>query len=377
MPDKGRGELHVGRPHLPERSRFDSYVDQIYENQWLTNSGPLVERLEGEIAEYLNVRHCVAVSSGTAGLSLLAHAAGLTGEVILPSFTFVATAHALLERGLTPVFADIDPETHTLDPEAVRSCITDRTSAIVGVHLWGTPADTTSLEALAQEHRVQIMYDAAHAFGVEHESRMIGNYGRAEVFSFHATKAFHTVEGGAVTTNDDELAERLRLIRNFGFRDYDEVVTWGTNAKMSEMHAAMGLANLSEFSEVAMAKERNFQAYALALSSCAGARLKPHPPTGNHQYMVLELMPERRQLRDELIAELHRHGVLARRYFWPGVHRMAPYSHLDPGAGQRLPVTNDVASRVVVLPNGTDLDDETISWIAEIVARVVDRTPGQ
>jgi dTDP-4-amino-4,6-dideoxygalactose transaminase len=192
--------------------------------------------------------------NGTIALEIAIRALGLTGEVIVPSYTFIATAHALHWQGITPVFADIDPDTHNLDPEAVRRMITPRTTGIIGVHLWGRAAPVEALQAISDEHGLQLMFDAAHAFGCSYRGQMIGNFGRAEVLSFHATKFFNTLEGGAVVTNDDELAEVMRLMRNFGFSGYDNVIHPGTNGKMVEICAAMGLTNFDELDDVVAAE---------------------------------------------------------------------------------------------------------------------------
>ncbi|MCZ8092138.1 MAG: aminotransferase class I/II-fold pyridoxal phosphate-dependent enzyme, partial [Acidovorax sp.] len=199
--------LHVGRPNIPNKDIFLSYVGEILENQWLTNNGPLVQRFEQQVAERLGVKHCVAMCNGTIALEIAIRALGLSGEVIVPSWTFVATAHALYWQGITPVFADIDPVTHNLDPVAVRKMITPRTSGIIGVHLWGRAAPVEALKDIAEEYGLKLMFDAAHAFGSSYRGHSIGCFGTCEVFSFHATKSFNTMEGGAVTTNDDELAE--------------------------------------------------------------------------------------------------------------------------------------------------------------------------
>lgn len=202
--------LHVGRPNIGNREAFLARVNEILDSQWLTNNGPMVQEFERRIAERVGVRHCVAMCNATIALEIAIRALGLSGEVIVPSWTFVATAHALYWQGITPVFADIDPDTHNLVPDAVRRMITPRTSGIIGVHLWGRAAPIDELQAIADEHGLKLMFDAAHAFGSSYKGQSIGRFGACEVFSFHATKAFNTMEGGAVVTNDDELAEAMR-----------------------------------------------------------------------------------------------------------------------------------------------------------------------
>lgn len=361
--------LHVGRPNLGSRREFDRLVDGIFERDWLTNAGPLVVELERRIADFLGVGHCVAMASGTVALEIAIRALGLTGEVIVPSYTFIATAHALHWQGLTPVFADIDPLTHNLDPESVRTFITPRTSGIIGVHLWGRPAPVQELQALADEYDLELLFDAAHAFGNSHNGRMIGSSGRAEVLSFHATKFFNTFEGGAVVTNDGELAERMRLMRNFGFVDFDEVVYPGTNGKMTEVCAAMGLVNFDAIDTFIARNCANHLAYSEVFERSEHLHLCQYDSasTGNHQYVVAELSPSVSEYRDKLVLDLHAENIRARKYFWPGCHAMEPYRSLFPHAGVHLPNTVLVAERVIVLPTGTAVKPDDCARIGEFI----------
>ncbi|MCW5567996.1 MAG: aminotransferase class I/II-fold pyridoxal phosphate-dependent enzyme [Dokdonella sp.] len=363
-----RTPLHVGRPNITHRAEFLRRVEQILDNQWLTNNGPMVQELEQRIAERLGVKHCVAMCNGTIALEIAIRALGLTGEVIVPSWTFIATAHALYWQGITPVFADINPATHNLDPAAVRRMITPRTSGIIGVHLWGRAAPIDELQAIADERGLKLMFDAAHAFGSSYKGQSIGRFGACEVFSFHATKAFNTMEGGAVTTNDDALAETMRLMRNFGFKGYDNVIHPGTNGKMIEVCAAMGLANLDGFDAIVDTNRRNHAAYKQALAGIPGVELLDYDPAerNSHHYVVLEVGDECPASRDEIIATLHAKNILARRYFWPGCHGMQPYRDLFPHAGLVLPQTNNLAARIVVLPNG-NLPDGTALTISNVL----------
>ena len=361
--------LHVGKPNVGDRQQFDLLVDRIFETRWLSNSGPLVVELEERIADYLAVRHCVSMCNGTVALEIAIRALGLTGEVIVPSYTFVATAHALHWQGLKPVFADIDPETHNLSLDSVRSLITPKTSGIIGVHLWGRPAPVAGLEEIAAEHNLGLMFDAAHAFGNMDSGRMIGSSGKAEVFSFHATKFFNTFEGGAVVTNDDALAERVRLMRNFGFVDFDEVVSPGTNGKLPEVSAAMGLVNLDSIDVFIANNRANYEAYREAFAEDGSIELFSFAdePRGNYQYVVVELAGEAVQHRDRLVADLHAENIRARRYFWPGCHQMEPYKSLYPNAGETLPNTALVAERVVVLPTGSSVTPADCAVVAGFI----------
>jgi dTDP-4-amino-4,6-dideoxygalactose transaminase len=365
----------VGTPNVGSRAAFDAHVDQIFATRRLSNGGPLVQRFERRIAEHVGVRHAVAVVNATVGLEITARALGLHGEVVVPSYTFVATAHALSWLGITPVFADVDERTHLLDPEAVRRALTPRTTGIVGVHLWGRPAPVTQLRQVADDHGLQLLFDAAHAFGVSHRGRMVGSFGRAEVFSFHATKFVNSFEGGAVVTDDDELADQLRRLRAFGFRDTDDVAGPGTNGKMPEICAAMGLVNLDAMPDVVAANRAVHAAYAQALADVPHTRLH-HPPAGeraNYQYVVLEVDDGRPGARDRVLAALHAHNVMARRYFWPGCHRQEPYRTLAPDAGRLLPRTEAVAERVLVLPTGSVMTPVRARVVAGIVAAALDR----
>lgn len=360
--------LHVGRPNIVDRDGFLGRVATVLDNQWLTNNGPMVQEFERRIAEHLGVKHCVAMCNGTIALEIAIRALGLTGEVIVPSWTFVATAHALYWQGITPVFADIDPATHNLDPAAVRRMITPRTSGIIGVHLWGRAAPVEELQAIADERGLKLMFDAAHAFGSTYRGARIGSFGACEVFSFHATKAFNSMEGGAVTTNDDELAEAMRLMRNFGFKGYDNVIHPGTNGKMIEVCAAMGLANLDGLDTVFEANRRNHQDYRRALSEIAGVTLLDYDPAerNSHHYVVVEIDDTFPADRDEIVAALHAENILARKYFWPGCHGMQPYRDLFPHARLTLPNSEAVGARLLVLPNGS-LPDGAIEAIAGVL----------
>lgn len=360
--------LHVGRPNLGDRAALLRHTGDIYDRRWLTNNGPLVQELEARIAQRLGVRHCVAMCNGTIALEIAIRALGLEGEVILPSWTFIATAHALHWQGITPVFADVDPATHNLDPEAVRRMITPRTSGIIGVHLWGRPAPIEALQAIADEHGLQLMFDAAHAFDCSHQGRKIGGFGRCEVLSFHATKVFNTFEGGAVVSDDDELAETMRLMRNFGFKGYDNVIHPGTNGKMPEINAAMGLVNLDAMPEFVETNRRNYEAYAEAFTSIDGLQLLQYDEAEdpNYQYVILEVA-KGLAARDDLIAALHAENILARKYFWPGCHRMKPYGDLFPHAGLVLPNTSKLADGLVVLPTGAVMSAEDVTVVAAIV----------
>lgn len=361
--------LHVGRPNMGDKAAFMRHVEDIFERRWLSNDGPLVQQFEAEVAAHLGVKHCVAMCNGTIALEIAIRALGLEGEVIVPAYTFVATAHALQWQGITPVFADIDPLTHTLDPAAVRRMITPRTTGIIGVHLWGRGCAVDELQAIADEHGLKLMFDAAHAFTCTLGGRKIGSFGACEVLSFHATKFFNSFEGGAVVTDDDALAHTMRLMRNFGFSGLDQVSYPGTNGKMIEIAAAMGLVNLASIDDVIAANRSNYLAYRDELAGIPGVRLLAYDERerNNYQYVIIEVGPECAVGRDALVDALRAENILARRYFWPGCHKMEPYRSLFPHAGLLLAATEAVAASVIVLPTGQTMDPQKIAVVAQVI----------
>jgi dTDP-4-amino-4,6-dideoxygalactose transaminase len=371
-------KLHVGRPNIGDRERLFRRINELLDRRWLTNNGPLVHELEQKVASLLGVRHCIAMCNATVGLEIAIRAAGLQGEVIIPSFTFIATAHALQWQEITPVFCDVDPATHNLDPHQVEALITPRTTGILGVHVWGRPCAIDELQVIARRHDLKLLFDAAHAFGCSHGGRMIGNFGTAEIFSFHATKFFNTFEGGAITTNDDDLATRIRLMTNFGFAGYDQVIYLGTNGKMSEVSAAMGLTGLESLVDFIKINKRNYDLYRQELSRVPGIRMIQYDENekNNYQYLIVEVDQEKAGLsRDQLVKILQAENILARRYFYPGCHQMEPYHSLFPEAGRRLPETEKLSLRAMSLPTGTAVTLQDIRAVCSLISRVVANAP--
>jgi dTDP-4-amino-4,6-dideoxygalactose transaminase len=368
-----KNPLHVGQPNIGDRKKFAERVNDILDRRWLTNGGTYVNQFEERIAELAGVAHCVAVCNATVGLEIAIRALNLKGEVIVPSFTFIATAHALQWQGITPVFCDIDPQTHCLDPRQVEQLINPQTTGIIGVHLWGRPCEIDSLTEIAKRRRLKLIFDAAHAFSCTYKGRPVGSFGDAEVFSFHATKFLNSMEGGAVVTNDADLALKLRLMRNFGFTHYDQTDSIGVNGKLNEVSAAMGLTNLESMAEFIAVNRRHHQQYAEELAGLAGIRLLHYDEQerSNYQYVVLEVDEALSGIsRDQLMNILHAEQVLARRYFYPGCHRMEPYRTLYANAS--LPQTEAVAARVLTLPTGEAVNSEMIHHICEIIRLVLD-----
>jgi len=360
--------LHVGRPNIGDPARLHQRVDAMLANRWLSNDGPLVKEFEHRIARQSRVRHCIAMCNGTIALEIAIRALDLSGEVIVPSYTFVATAHALQWQEITPVFCDIDPSTHNLDPAKIESLITPSTTGIIGVHLWGRACNVEAIESIAERRKLAVLYDAAHAFGCTHGGRPIGGFGRAEVLSFHATKFVNSGEGGAVLTNDDQLAEKMRLMRNFGFVHFDKVDHIGTNGKMCELSAAMGLTSLDSLDEFVAVNSRNYLRYREHLAGLKGFKLLAYDEKerNNFQYVVLEV-DDASLTRDELIELMFSENIRARRYFWPGAHRMEPYRSYFPNAHLLLPETERVAGRVIVLPTGTAIEPTDIDAICAVL----------
>ncbi len=362
--------LHVGRPNIGDTDRFFERARAMFDRRWLTNNGPLVQEFEERIREAAGVKHAIAFCNATVALEVLVRAAGLTGSVVVPSYTFVATAHCLHWMGLRPIFADVDPVTHTLDVAKVRAVMEPDTSAILAVHLWGRPCDVAGLSTLAAERGVKLFFDAAHAYGCSLGGRDVGSFGNAEVFSFHATKFVNSFEGGAITTDDSDLANRCRLMRNFGFAGVDLVVSEGTNGKMSEISAAMGLTSLDAMDEIIAHNRRNYETYAAELQGAEGLSIFEFPEGGraNYQYVIVTVDPRVAGLeRDQLVTVLEAENVLARRYFTPGCHRMEPYRRLMPEAGEHLPITERLCDTVLALPTGTAVSVEDVRTISRVL----------
>jgi dTDP-4-amino-4,6-dideoxygalactose transaminase len=362
--------LHVGRPNVGDREVFLSRAAGLFDRRWFTNNGPLVQEFERRTSDIVAVKNCVAMCNATIALEIAIRALELKGEVIVPSYTFIATAHSLQWQEITPVFCDMDPSTFNIDPAKIENLITPRTTGIIGVHVWGRACDTDAIGAIGNERGLKVMYDASHAFGCSHSGRMIGGFGSCEVFSFHATKFLNSFEGGAVVTNDDTLADKMRLMRNFGFHGYDNVIYPGTNGKMTEICAAMGLTSIESMASVIAINRRNHQAYRNHLQGLPGISLIAYPERerNNLQYIVAEVAPDTCPLnRDELVAVLQAENVLARKYFWPGCHGMEPYKSFFPNARLLLPHTEKVSARVMILPTGQAISVEDIEKVCDII----------
>ncbi len=370
--------LYVGRPNLGNRRLFLQRINAALDRRWLTNNGPFVREFEQRIQNRTGIDHAVAVCNATAGLEILARALDLSGEVIVPAFTFIATAHAFRWLGLTPVFCDVDPFTHTIDPRQVETLITPRTSAIVGVHLWGRPCHVDALESLARRHGLKLIFDAAHAFGSSYRGRMVGGFGDAEVFSFHATKSINALEGGAVVTYNAALASRLRQMRDFGFAsDHGDVIDIGTNGKMNEISAAMGLTLLDSMDDIIATNRQVYRRYLYGLAGIPGIRpvIYDECEENTFHYVVVEVDEAQAGLsRDQLLDILRAENVMARRYFHPGCHRAEPYRSDPRYAGVSMPVTDALSQRVLALPSASAVGIDKADAICKLIRLAIEQS---
>lgn len=367
--------LHVGRPNIGNRAELTARFESVLDSRWLTNGGRQAQEFERRMAQLTGAKHCIATCNATVALEIAARALDMRGEVIVPSMTFIATAHALFWQGITPRFCEVDPVTHTLDVRDVERLITCETTGIVGVHLWGRSCDIAGLSEVADRHGLKLLFDAAHATGCSYGGRPIGSFGDAEVFSFHATKIANSFEGGAITTNNGALAEKIRLMHNFGFKGMDNVIHLGTNGKISEVAAAMGNVSLDSLEHFIAANRANYDRYRSGLASLPGFTMVGYDESerNNYHYVVFEIDDAASALdRDTLLAALHAENIRARRYFWPGCHRMEPYRSLPVYEGLRLPVTERILSRVVVLPTGTTASDEDVDVVCKVIQLTID-----
>lgn len=373
-------KLPVGQLYFPKWDRYETAMRGIFERQYYNNNGPLHQELEMRLREFFGVQHVICTGNATFGLMMVAEALGLTGRVLMPSFTFIASAQSLSWCGLIPVFCDIDPQTHQLDPEKVAELLAREKdiSAIMAVNLWGGACDMTALEQIAERHNIPVYFDSSHAFGCSVNKRPVGSFGVAEVFSFHATKVFSAAEGGCVTTNDDALAARIRGIRpSYGSEQSAEAYRV-LNARMSEAQAAIGLMSLEDYPDIQKRNKSIFDVYMSELSKLGGIRLMlpSNVTASNHQYAVCEVDADIFGLsRDDLISVLQAENVLARRYFYPATHRSAGFDENAEKVAASLPVTEAVCGKCLQLPLGAKTAKEDAHAICEIIAQAQSAAP--
>ncbi len=335
--------IPVTKSYLPNKQKYQAYVDRIYESGWLTNNGCLLKELEQRLAEHLGVKHLICVANGSFALQLAYKALDLKGEVITTPFSFAATTSTLAWEGLKPVFADINTGTFNLDPQNISPLINENTSAIVPVHVFGNPCDVEAIQAIADKHKLKVIYDAAHAFGTQYKGQSVLNYGDISTISFHATKLFHTIEGGAVITNDDALAKKIRLLINFGITGPTTIESVGTNGKMNEFEAAMGLCVLDEIDIIKNQRVQIWQAYQQELLGMVAFQQWNPNSQNNHAYAPVLFKSEEQLLKVE--AKLKENQIYPRRYFYPSLDTL---DYLQ--STQACLVSRIIASRILCLP---------------------------
>jgi dTDP-4-amino-4,6-dideoxygalactose transaminase len=362
--------IYVTQPQLPPLDEFYPYLQKIWENKILTNGGPFHQQLEKALCEYLGVEHLALFSNGTIALVTALQALRITGEVITTPYSFVATAHSLLWNGIKPVFVDVDPNTLNLDPNKIEAAITPQTTAIMPVHCYGHPCDVEAIQKIADNYNLRVIYDAAHAFGVENHAGSILKYGDLSVLSFHATKVFNTFEGGAIICPDAKTKLRIDQLKNFGFVDELTVVAPGINGKMSEVNAAFGMLQLQSVDRAIARRKEIDEMYRTLLADVKGIRcLQDAGETvGNYSYFPVLVEDDYPLSRDGLYQKLKDVGIYARRYFYPLITDFPMYRGLPSAGRENLPVATQAAQRVLCLPIYPNLGNDDVKRVAQLVA---------
>jgi len=362
-------KILVACPYLPPFEEYTEEIKSIWEAKWLTNFGSEHQRLEGELKKKLDVNNLSLFVNGHSALELALEALELEGEVITTPFTFVSTTHSIVRQGLAPVFCDIEPETYTIDPEKIESLITPKTSAIVPVHVYGNLCNMQKIDEIAKKYGLKVIYDAAHAVGVKYKGRGIGGFGDISMFSFHATKVFNTIEGGALAYNDGTLYEKLLALCQFGISGRDKVDSIGTNAKMNEFQAAMGLCNLRHLDECIQKRKSLFERYDSRLRGVRGIKLRNENPdiSYNYSYYYVEFTEEFFKSRDEIKEQLNRENIFPRKYFYPLTSDLGCYAgRFD---STKTPVAKAAANHILTLPMHTELQFEDVDRICDIILK--------
>jgi len=361
--------IYVTQPFLPELKEFIPYLEQIWENKILTNSGPMHKELEKKLAEYLGVKFVCLFNNGTNALFTALQALELTGEIITTPYSFIATTHSIMWNKLTPVFVDIDPETLNLDPNKIEAAITDKTTAIMPVHCYGNPCDVAAIEAVAKKHKLKILYDAAHAFGVKNSNNSVLNYGDLSVLSFHATKVFNTFEGGAIICHTEEMYKKINQLKNFGIISETEAVAVGSNGKMNEVSAAFGLLQLRYIDDAIEKRRVLDNRYRKELSDVKGVYCLPFlsSATSSYSYFPVLITEEYSLTRDELYQKLKENNIFARRYFYPLISDFEMYKDLPSSSKENLPVAKKASDQVLCLPIYAALEESDQQRIIEVI----------
>jgi dTDP-4-amino-4,6-dideoxygalactose transaminase len=354
--------INVTKTYLPDKAKFQVYLDEIYSSGWLTNNGILLQRLEEELRKFLNAEYVILTVNGTCALQLAYKMLGLTGEVITTPFTFVATISSLVWEGLTPVFADIDENTLNINPDNIADKITDKTSAILPVHVFGNVCDVKKIGQIAADHNLKVLYDAAHAFDVKLGHENVSEFGDVAVYSFHSTKIFHTIEGGAIVVKSRELYDKAVLMRNFGIPGYDRITELGVNFKMNEFQAAMGLCVLDDFKEISIGRREVFNRYLTAFADQKKVKMQCVDAAVNRNFSYFPVIFQNEEKLGEVKDRLNKDDIYPRRYFYPSLNEL-PYLKNK----QSVPVAESIARRILCLPLFHDLDHSIQDKIIETV----------
>lgn len=360
----------VTKPALPPLDEFMPYLEEIWSNGWLTNNGPMHQKLESELANYLGVNYLSLFSNGTLALISALQALGIKGEVITTPFSFVATTHSLWWNGIKPVFVDIDPITFNLDPSKIEAAITPQTTAIMPVHVYGNPCDTAEIKRIADKHGLKVIYDAAHAFGVHVDNKSILTEGDLSILSFHATKVYSTIEGGAIICNDAAMKHHIDNLKNFGFRGELVVEEPGINAKLNEVQAAYGLLSLKYVDSYIEKRRSIAEKYRSMLKDVPGLTLLYDYPGVRHAYSYFPILIDEKAFgitRDALYDALKMNSIFCRRYFYPLISHFETYSSLPSADPKNLPIATTVASQVLCLPIYPELKDDEVEKVVHSI----------
>lgn len=364
--------ITVTSPLLPNLDEFTESLKEIWESKWITNNGQFHQKLEAALAEYLKVPYVSLFTNGTLPLLTALQALRITGEVITTPYSFVATTHGLWWNGIKPVFVDIDPSTGNIDPQRIEAAITPRTTAILPVHVYGKPCDTEAIQSIADKYGLKVIYDAAHAFGVEVNGESLLNAGDMSTLSFHATKVFNTIEGGAMVMHDEKTKQRIDYLKNFGFANEVEVVGPGINSKMDEIRSAYGLLNLKQVDAAIAARQKVAVAYREALRNVDGISFWDDMPGVRHNYSYFPIFVDAEKYgmtRDELYMKMKDQGVWGRRYFYPLISEFSTYRGLESSRSENLPNAHMMADTVICLPMHHALSEEEINRIIDCIIR--------
>ena len=362
--------ITVTSPLLPDINEFTKSLKEIWESKWITNNGLFHKKLERALAEYLKVPYVSLFTNGTLPLLTALQALRITGEVITTPYSFVATTHALWWNGIKPVFVDIDPATGNMDPEKIEAAITPRTTAILPVHVYGKPCDTEAIQTIADKYGLRVVYDAAHAFGVEIAGKSILNAGDMSTLSFHATKVFNTIEGGALVMHDEKTKQRIDYLKNFGFASETEVVGPGINSKMDEIRSAYGLLNLKQVDDAIAARQRVAVAYREGLRGVKGISFWDDTPGVRHNYSYFPIFVDAAEYgmtRDQLYFKMKAQGIWGRRYFYPLISEFSTYRGLESSRPENLVNAHRMADTVICLPMHHELNEEDVERIIKCV----------